>query len=395
MNLILFDDPLIRAHLLPITYTRPISGIRCGILTIAEKWEHFAKASPSYLTEEYLSGRYGVKVEDSNYLVNGAICPDEALWESIASLEPGEGLYGDDQLLAGRLDGQDEIRFPIEIRWKKITDYSGSFTVIDKLWKIFGENADQIKRDYSLLTDGRKSEVIDDKHTVVYNSDQVFVESGVRVRAAIINAEDGPVYIGEGVTIQEGSILQGPISIGEHSQVHMGSKLRAETTIGPYCKAGGEIGNSILMGYSNKAHEGYLGNSVVGEWCNMGADTNTSNLKNNYAEVRLWNYALNSFERTGRQFCGLVMGDHSKCGINTMFNTGTVVGVGANIFGAGFPRNFVPSFSWGGAAGWEEYKLEKFLEVARVVMERRGIELDDIEVQILSSVFEQSAERRG
>jgi UDP-N-acetylglucosamine diphosphorylase/glucosamine-1-phosphate N-acetyltransferase len=241
-----------------------------------------------------------------------------------------------------------------------------------------------------LITAGRKSTPISDPHTHTYNSSEIFIEEGAVLHTAVLNAEGGPIYIGKNSQVQEGAILRGPFSLGEGAVINMGGKMRADTTVGPFCKIGGEVSNSVVFGYSNKSHDGFLGNSVLGEWCNLGADTNTSNLKNNYDHVRLWSYTKKSFVDTGLPFCGLIMGDHSKSGINTMFNTGTVVGVSSNIFGAGYPRNFIPSFQWGGAGGFVDYKYEKAMETAERVMARRNLKLDEIEREILKSVFDQS-----
>ena len=348
MNFILFDDPSIRTRLRPLSFTRPISEMRVGILTIKEKWEKYAAASISCLTEDYLSAKYPVSVALDNLMINAAVCPDPNLWEAIGDLVIGEGLYRHGWLLAARVgDSVDSYPFNDDDLQKR--DYDQEFTFIDRTWHIFLENGDEIKRDIELLTRDRKSARIDDPHTIVYNSEEIFVEDGVKVRAAILNAEKGPIYLGKNVEIQEGSIIQGPASFGEGSVVSMGAKIRDNTTVGPYCKVGGEVKNSVIIGYSNKPHEGFLGNSVIGEWCNIGADANSSNLKNNYANVKVWDYETEHFMDSGLQFNGMVMGDHSKIGINSMINTGTVIGVGTNIFGSGFPRNFIPSFSWGGS----------------------------------------------
>jgi UDP-N-acetylglucosamine diphosphorylase/glucosamine-1-phosphate N-acetyltransferase len=264
-------------------------------------------------------------------------------------------------------------------------------TVISRPWHLFLRNGTEIRRDFALLTQGRTSQPVGDAPTIVYAPENIFIEEGVKIRAAILNAENGPIYLGRNSEVQEGAILKGPLALGEGAVVNAGARLRGDNTIGPYCKVGGEIGNSILMGYSNKGHDGYLGNSVIGEWCNLGADTNTSNLKNNYAPVKVWSHTAHRFVNTGQTFCGLLMGDHAKAGINTMFNTGTVVGVGANVFGAGFPRTFIPSFSWGGASGFDTFKLDKFAEVAERVMGRRGLAYDAEEEDVIKEVFAQTA----
>ena len=271
-------------------------------------------------------------------------------------------------------------RNPVQLTYEPV--------LLQKTWQIFQFNGSEIRKDFTLLTKGRTSQPVNDPHTIVYGADQIFIEEGAKIKAAVLNAEGGPIYIGKNTEIQEGSLIRGPFALCEGSTINMGAKLRGDTTVGPFSKVGGEISNSVIFGYSNKGHEGFLGNSVIGEWCNLGADTNTSNLKNNYASVKLWDYTRGGFANTGLQFCGLMMGDHSKCGINTMFNTGTVVGVGANIFGDGFPRNFIPSFSWGGAAGFSTFTMVKFEETAKAVFGRRGLEWTPAEKEILDKVFE-------
>ena len=245
-----------------------------------------------------------------------------------------------------------------------------------------------------MITKNRKSQPIPAGVNTV-NQENIFLEEGAKLTFCTLNASTGPIYIGKDAEIMEGCIVRGALAMCDNSVLKLGAKIYGATTIGPHSKVGGEVNNSVLMGYSNKGHDGFLGNSVLGEWCNLGADTNNSNLKNNYAEVRLWDYNTGRFAKTGLQFCGLMMGDHSKCGINTMFNTGTVVGVSANIFGSGFPRNFIPSFSWGGASGFTVYKTNKVFEVANEVMKRRKISFDDIEKRILENVYELTKQYRN
>lgn len=398
MNLILFDQPEIRQQLLPLTFTRPVAALRVGILTIAEKWkQYFPNTHTSYLTESYLRHKFPMQQGNSNLLVNGAVCPNQALFEAIQDLNEGESLVKDKLLIACRCNKQAMADFEktLESKGGRAFSFEGSFfTLIDQVWQIFGQNGSEIKADFAMLTKGRKSAGINDPHTRTYNEDQIFVEEGATIKAAILNAENGPIYIGKEARVHEGAIITGPFALCESSHVNPGAKMRGDTTIGPFSKVGGEINNSVIQGYSNKGHEGFLGNSVLGEWCNIGADTNNSNLKNNYADVKLWNYKKEGFVNTGLQFCGLIMGDHSKCGINTMFNTGTVVGVSANIFGTGFPRQFVPSFSWGGSGGFTTFKLDKSYEVAERVMERRHVTLDETEKAILEHIYEETAKYR-
>ncbi|RZS96081.1 GlmU family protein [Cecembia calidifontis] len=386
-NLILFDDPAIRGALLPFTFTRPVADIRIGILKISEKWERYSGIKPGYLTQDYLSVKFP-KNEGPALMVNGAVCPNPKLWASIQALNPGEALYyGQNILLAVHAD-QPAVFQPDKTKNLPQIEFKDELVVIQKSWHIFQFNGEQIRADYKLLTAGRTSQKCPDPHTILYNESDIFIEEGAKIKAAVLNAEGGPIYIGKNTEVQEGSLIRGPFALCEGSTVNMGAKMRGDTTIGPHCKVGGEVSNAVIFGYSNKGHEGFLGNAVLGEWCNMGADSNNSNLKNNYAQVKIWDYTKGGFTNTGLQFCGLMMGDHSKCGINTMFNTGTVVGVGANIFGDGFPRNFIPSFAWGGAAGFSTFQLKKFEETAIAVMKRRGMEFNEVEKEIIQKVFE-------
>lgn len=395
MNIILFDEPSIRQNLLPLTFTRPVAEIRIGILTIAQKWQQYAGASVSCLTQPYLQSKYEAMHSTENFYVHGALLPTAELVTEIRSLKLGEALYSGDMLLA--LNG-DSLNLnalqDLTIYTSKCRSSLAEAVLVREVWDIFAMNGDQIRSDFKLITEGRQSQPVNDKYTAVYGEENIFIEEGARIRAAVLNAEDGPIYIGKNAQVQEGALIRGPFALCEGSQISMGGKMRGDTTIGPFSKVGGEVSNSVVFGYSSKGHDGYLGNSVLGEWCNLGADTNTSNLKNNYADVKVWNYAEGGFKSSGRQFCGLIMGDHSKCGITTMFNTGTVVGVSANIFGPGYPRNFIPSFSWGGNAGFETYQLHKAFEVAGKVMERRHLKFDETEKAILTAVFAQTQQYR-
>lgn len=389
MNIILFDDPVIRKSLLPLTFTRPVAEIRVGILTIAEKWGKRLDRHISFHTTDYLCEKYPCLLKESNLWINGACCPDAELISAIEELGDEEALILNDTILAARSNGSYADLSKLTAR-----PYNADATIIRAPWEIFKKNAGQIRADFDLITTGRISEDIGDHHTVIYGEENLFVEEGASIRAAIINAENGPVYIGKNAVVHEGSIIRGSFALCEGAHLSMGAKIKGDSTVGPYCKVGGELSNSVLFGYSNKAHDGFVGNSVIGEWCNLGADTNTSNLKNNYDNVKLWSYSSESFVSTGEMFCGLIMGDHSKCGINTMFNTGTVVGVAANIFGSGFPRNFIPSFSWGGAAGFTTYQLEKANEMIARVMERRGFIYDPSEQSIMETIYERTADNR-
>lgn len=388
MNLILFDDPDIRINLQPFTFTRPVAAIRVGILTIAEKWERWLHTEASFQTAPYLRKKFPFATAGDNLLLNGALCPDQALVATVNALPEGYFLVKDKLLLAARNPDA-------EMNSQNIIEYPHNLTVIDRPWKIFRENGAQLRVDYNLVTEGRTSAGITDKHTVVYGAENIFVEEGVTVRAAILNAENGPIYLGKSSLLHEGVIIRGAFALGEGGVVNMGAKIRGDVTIGPHCKVGGEISNSVLFGYSNKSHDGFLGNSVLGEWCNIGADTNTSNLKNNYDTIKLYNHAARTFTETGLQFCGLMMGDHSKCSINTMFNTATMVDVSSNIFGAGFPAKYVPSFAWGGSAGITTFQLEKALETAERVMARRDVVMDAMDKEILTYLFTNTAQDRA
>ena len=388
MNLVLFDDLDIREALLPLTFTRPVADIRIGIFTIKEKWEAYLNASASFICQDYLNNKFTTLIQADNIFINGAVCPNENLVDQINNLSLNTAIMQDGLLLAFRNSDFDK-------KWGREEECNSSAILIENLWHIFKYNGDQIRSDFALIVNGRTSKPINDRHTIVYGEENIFLEEGASVKAATINTEDGPVYLGRNTEVHEGAIIRGPFALCEGSFVNMGAKIRRDSTVGPYSKVGGEIINSVIMGYSNKSHDGFLGNSVIGEWCNIGAGSNTSNLKNNYSEVKLWNYPKGGFIKTGEKFCGLIMGDHSKSGINTMFNTGTVVGVGTNIFGPGFPRNFVPSFSWGGASGFITFKLSKMLEVAEEVMTRRNVKFTDVDKEILNHIYQETIENRS
>ncbi|MDH5604404.1 MAG: putative sugar nucleotidyl transferase, partial [Cyclobacteriaceae bacterium] len=356
MNYILFDDLPTRTSLLPLTHLRPVADIRVGICKISEKWERVLGTTLSFYTVEYLSGKYTCTMEEDNVFINGAVCPDELLVQEIQSLEKEEILFSEDQIIAVRARRFDpSLKREDRLSDRKSRKWKNPVTIIDKPWKIFQHNAVELKKDFIRLTRGRKSAGISDKATVVYGEENVFVEEGVSIKSAVIDAENGPVYLGKHSVVHPGAVIRGSFALLEYSQVSMGAKMRGDTTVGPHSKVGGEVANSVIFGYSNKSHEGYLGNSVIAEWCNLGADTNTSNMKNDYGPIKLWDYNKERFTDTGIMFCGLIMGDHSKTGINTMFNSGTSVGVSCNITGSGYPRAFIPSFSKGGPSGYSTW----------------------------------------
>lgn len=383
MNYILFDGPF-RNNLLPFTFTRPVADIRVGILTIREKWESYLGSVITTVTEDYLSEKFPMVEMPQNIMINASYLPNAELVEMVKSLESNQAIFHNEQVIAFFSEENIEVE---NFDSFQPVEYQGECIVIENTWDIFSKNHVAIQDDFDIVTNNRKSQPIPATVNVI-NAENIFIESGAKLNFVTLNAESGPIYIGRDTEIMEGSIIRGPFALGDHAIVKMGAKIYGATTVGPHCRVGGEVNNSVMFAYSNKGHDGFLGNSVLGEWCNLGADTNNSNLKNNYAEVRLWDYNTEGFARTGLQFCGLMMGDHSKCGINTMFNTGTVVGVSANIFGSGFPRNFVPSFSWGGSSGFITYKTEKAFEVAKIVMERRQVAFAEEDANILQHVFE-------
>jgi UDP-N-acetylglucosamine diphosphorylase/glucosamine-1-phosphate N-acetyltransferase len=389
MNYILFDGTS-RNALLPFTFTRPVADIRIGILTIREKWEKFLNTTTTTVTEEYLSEKYPMVEVEENILINASFLPNKTLVEKISALQKNQAIFKDEEVIAFFTEeNQEEVNFDDY----EIIYFEEDCLTLEKTWDIFAKNDQAIREDFVLLTSDRKSQPIP-KSVNVISPENIFIEEGAKLEYVTLNASTGPIYIGKNSEIMEGSVIRGPFALCEEAQVKLATKVYGATTVGPHCRIGGEVNNSVLFGYSNKGHDGFLGNSVLGEWCNIGADSNNSNLKNNYEEVKLWSYETENFAKTGLQFCGLMMGDHSKCGINTMFNTGTVVGVSTNIFGSGFPRNFVPSFSWGGSSGFMTYITKKAFEVAKVVMSRRHVDFSEEDQRILEHVFEETKKWR-
>lgn len=385
MGIQFVDFPEDRLSLLPLTYTRPLSQIRIGIFTIAEKWQkRLLIERIGYASANYLQGKFPPLSPTKHTLwIRGGLLPSSALVDAINSLEPHQSLYYQNQFLASRGTSWEQfsqIRFEQEI------------SLISRPWHIFQKNGAEIRRDLELIPTSSFI-TLSDPHTRCYG-DAIFIEAGAKVKAAILNAENGPIYIGKNAEVQEGSAIRGPFALCEGAVVNMCGKMRGDTTIGPFSKVGGEVSNSVIFGYSNKAHDGFLGNAVIGEWCNLGADSNNSNLKNNYGEVSLWDYSEEKAMPTSLQFCGLIMGDHAKCGINTMFNTGTSVGVAANVFGGGFPPTFLPSFSWGGASGLKTHRLAEAIATATQVMNRRGVSLSQEDSAILKHIFMETSKFR-
>ena len=375
MDIILFDPQPARDNLLPLTYTRPVAELLVGMMTMRRRWEQFLPADYSYDTVGYLSELFPMTAADNSLRIAGNIVADAPLADAVKALAPGEALYAGERLIAVR--GSETSR----------RDYNGDIIAVDRLYDIFMLNGRVIEGDFALMTAGRTGADIPDSVTVIGDRARLFISSGATVEGAIINVKNGPVYIGDGAEVMEGTVMRGPIAVCDSATVNMGTKIYGATTIGTHSKVGGEINNAVIFPYSNKAHDGFLGNAVIGSWCNLGAGCVASNLKNDYTPIKLWNYPAQRFLPTGLQVCGLIMGDHSKAGINTMFNTATVIGVGVNIHGTGFPRNFVASFSEGGAAtGFSDVSMTKFFDIATRVMARRGISLTDADRRLFHAI---------
>ncbi|MFC2090952.1 putative sugar nucleotidyl transferase, partial [Bacteroidota bacterium] len=347
----------------------------------------------SHQCVDYLSKKFPADATNDNLFINGGLIPNSELVAVINSLTTGKLIKKDNKLLAFRTNNTTIDPLDAALL-NQAKEYTGRIDLIDYPWKIFSLNGSEIAADFSLLTAGKVSIPLS-KTVNILGDSPIFAEEGFKGEFITLNSSAGPIYLGKDSEVMEGSTIRGPFALGDHAVVKLGSKIYGPTTLGPHCKVGGEVNNSVLLSYSNKGHDGFLGNAVIGEWCNLGADTNNSNLKNNYTEVKIWNYPEERFVNTRLQFCGLIMGDHSKCAINTMFNTGTVVGVSANIFGSGFPRNFIPSFTWGGASGITEYRLDKAFETMERVMERREIALTEIDRKILEHVYSDTKKYRS
>jgi len=395
MNIILFDSD-VRHQLLPFTHTRPVADLRCGILTMRKRWEVLLRTGSSSLTERYLQQAFPLLPNDLNVYINAAVFATTDLADAITQLNNEEALIQDNLLIAVKsnqaFSTPEELKAAAE-KYSTII-YRSFFNSLNFVWDIFSQNGRAIAEDFALLTKGRQSQELPDYVTAIAR-EHIFVEPGAKIYPCIINAATGPVYIGKDAEIMEGCMIRGPFALNEHAVLKMGTKVYGPTTIGDGCKVGGELSNVVFFANSNKGHDGFLGNAVIGEWCNLGADTNCSNLKNNYDEVKIWNEYEQKSVKTGLQFCGLLMGDHSKCSINTMFNTGTVVGVSANIFGSGFPEKFVPSFSWGNGSEAITYKLEKAIDTANRMMARRNTSLSTGEIAVLKHIFDNSEKQRA
>lgn len=397
MKVVLFDTEQSYQNLLPLSYTRPVGAFRVGIVTIREKWEHFLPGEYSFYPKKYLRDKFPLLCgEDEEALfIAGDKLPDKAMALEASQLRPGDALRDSGGVWAYRGRLRDFESLSPDAGRESANDSRRISYVFD----IFRMNASEIVSDYTWLTRDRTGIAPDPSDVIIGDArpangiSALFIEPGAVVEGAVLNLKDGPIYIGAGAHVMEGACLRGPLAVCDDAKIRMGAKIYGGSTFGPYCKVGGEIDNTVMFGFSNKAHDGYLGNAVIGEWCNIGAGTNSSNLKNDYSKIRIWNYASQRFMRTDLQFCGLIMGDHSKAGINCMFNTATVVGVGVNFHGAGFPRQFIPSFQNGSPeAGFSDISIDTFMQVASRVMGRRGLELTDTDRRIFEHIH-QSASR--
>ncbi|MGB2341282.1 MAG: putative sugar nucleotidyl transferase [Flavobacteriaceae bacterium] len=387
INPILFDGPE-RKDLLPFTYVRPVAELRIGIDTLKKKWEAFLNQNCSYATQDYLSSKYPLHTSELNYFINASYVPTQALIDQIEKLEPKQVLVFDNNPIVfctekDQLPEDTTDFFIVEVKSKPIHIKTSS--------DLFSKNAVVLEQDFKRFTHVKKNEVLEDGNNRFIHPERIFIEPGAQLSCAILNATDGPIYVGKNTQIMEGSMLRGPIALCDEVIVKMGTKIYGGTTIGPGSKVGGELNNVLFLGNSNKGHDGFLGNAVIGQWCNIGSATDASNLKNNYSKVRIWNYTSKNFAKSELQFCGLLMGDYSRCGIHSMFNTATVIGVNANVFGTGFPRTFIPSFSYGGAQGFKTYAFSKAMEANRMMMDRKGKQLSELDLEILKDVFEQSS----
>lgn len=401
MNPILID--INWKNLLPLTFTKPVSHLLIGIDTIAEKWERHLNRKPGVLTPQYLAEAFPNEYPDGGTLINSAVIPTPALAEAISQLKPGQVLTNRGRFIAALSESSnfEKLKIRLEHKYKLIysefgTDevfYNDAITILETPADIFAFNDVILRQDFKEITKKYKTTEFP-KHIVTSGYD-IFIHPDAIVNHCVLNATTGPIYIGKNAEIMEGSLVRGPFALGEHSTLKMGAKVYGATSIGKHCKVGGEVNNVVINDYSNKGHDGFLGNSVIGSWCNLGADTNTSNLKNSYGEVKVWSYADEKPKLTGRRFHGLIMGDHSKTGINTMFNTGTVVGMCANVFDGGFPPKFVPSFAWGSPhKGFVSFKIDKAFEAAQAMMERRNVSFSKPDAAIFRYVYDHDSTYR-
>jgi len=395
-NVILFDSE-VREHLLPLTFTRPLGELRVGMLTIREKWAKWLGGKVSFITQDYLANKFPIEYGDENIVINGSVMPSDRLCRLIRQMEFNDAYLQGEELIVAKLDREqlEKLIHDEDIDQLNVYDIEDTpFLKINHLWDIFLLNGDALTEDFQLLTQDQESALLSETNRVIGDPKNIFLAEGATVEYATLNVKDGPIYLDRNSEIMEGAMVRGSLYLGEKSIIRMGARIYGPTTIGPWSRVGGEVMQSVIQGYSNKSHEGFLGHSVIGEWCNIGADTSVSNLKNNYENVKVWSYPEGKFVDTGTQFCGVFMGDYGKLGINTMLNTGTVISVAANVFGSGFPRNYVPPFAWGGASGFQTFQLDKAFETAELMMQRRNRVFNIQERLILLRIFEETAQYR-
>lgn len=382
---VVFSDAQYWEDFLPLTFTRPVAEMRCGILTFSERWQKILDSTEiSWFTEMYLQGKFREPEKKESLFLVPNFLPTETVIQQIKGLKQGEALVYEDELVAAKINMDGFSLHQIE----KMTDIKEHLIFFKKPTDLFTFNKEAIDFDFELLTKGKVSQELSATNGFLGNEEDLFIEEGAEIEFSTLNTKTGKIYIGKNAEVMEGCNLRGPIALCEGSKFNLGAKIYGATTVGPHSKVGGEVNNIIIFGYSNKGHDGFVGNSVIGEWCNMGADTNSSNLKNNYGNVKLWSYRTKEFQDTGLQFAGVIMGDHSKTAINTQLNTGTVIGVASNIFKEGFPPNLIENFSWGGFKDDERFKLDKAYEVAGKVMARRKVAFTDEDKAIFKHVFE-------
>jgi UDP-N-acetylglucosamine diphosphorylase/glucosamine-1-phosphate N-acetyltransferase len=385
MKIILFEDEKYQ-DLLPLVYFRPVWELRCGIFTLEEKIrQSFPEIPVNYLSRKYLKDYYLSEIEiltpekNEEYLfINGRILFKQDYKEVLLKLDPGTLVMSLDAVAAFKIKGDSLKNLNIDglPNINRITDkfrnHKADIDLINYPWNLIDKNGDEIENDFNRMDRKNTGKRLSDKSVHLLNRGYIHIGQNTRIMPGVIlDAENGPIWIDDQVKIMANAVIEGPAAIGKSSIIKIGAKIYENTSIGPVCKVGGEVEQTIVQEYSNKQHDGFLGHSYLGAWINIGADTNNSDLKNNYSEISI--YLNNRSVETGHRFLGLIMGDHSKTAINTMFNTGTVVGVSSNVFGSGFPPKYIPSFSWGGSGGIREYNFEKAIEVAEIVMNRRNV----------------------
>ncbi|WP_341664331.1 putative sugar nucleotidyl transferase [Blattabacterium cuenoti] len=390
MNFILYDG-IEWKKLFPITLTRPVSEIRLGLFTIKERWEKYiGKTAYDIITQPFLSKKYSKKKDsyfENMLFINSSFLPNEELIQFLFSLKENETIFFKEKMIAFKKNFL--VKKDIFSLSKKCTKtyYVKQVIHIQYPWEIFTNNEIILKEDFMFFTKGKKSfSLLGNNHVLCKN--KIFLEEDIKANNVVLNAQFGPIYIEKGVEIMEGSVIRGPVSIGKSSILNVGSKIYGGTTIAPFCKVGGEIFNSVIFSYSNKVHDGFLGNSILGEWCNLGAGTNISNLRNDYKKVTVWNYEKKDFFPTNLQFFGIIMGDHSKSAINTQFNTATIVGVSNSIFGYGFPPRYIPSFYLGGIQSKKRISFHQICETSEIMMNRRNRNFSVLDKKILKYLYQ-------